>query len=151
VRRAAILVLLAGCAGCSQAAQNPGAIQCFGKATLAGNGVAQVFGGAGMVTFDCGNGAYIRQGTDVIDPPAPQPIPAPASSGSSFFMGTDGHRYWSAHPASPPRPVQAPPEPIQPKPLPPVSSPTIATPKPSSVNFKWGGDFKCTPLCANSP
>lgn len=153
--RAAILLLLVGCAACSQAAKNPGAIQCVGKATLAGNGAVAIYNGAGMLSFDCGAGAFIRQGSDVMEgTPVPTPDP-PAPPIGSYFMGTDGRRYWSAgppaqqparpDPAPRPRPMQAP-QGLRAKPLPLIIQP-IEAPRPSSTNFKWGGDLVCTPLC----
>jgi len=83
VRYLVVLLLLAGC---NIAQQQPGAIQCFGDAKLAGNGSLDFIGGGnGMLMFSCGNGAYIRQGADVsgapdpVIPPKPQPAPTPPS------------------------------------------------------------------------
>jgi len=71
MRFVAILILTV-LAGCNVAAKNPGAIQCQGKATLTAVGSVTMLGaGDGTVTFDCGDGAFIRQGADVTPPPTP--------------------------------------------------------------------------------
>ncbi len=127
----ALLVLLL-LTGCNIAQKNPGAIQCVGKATLAGNGAVAIYSGAGMLSFDCGSGAFLRQGADVMEgTPAPTPLP-PAPPIGSYFMGTDGRVYWSAGPPQsqsiPVQPV-APPvvQPHRPPVPPPFKQPSSST------------------------
>ncbi len=129
------LVLLLLLTACNIAQQHPGAIQCTGKATLAGNGAVAIYSGAGMLSFDCGSGAFLRQGADVMDgTPAPAPYP-PAPPIGNYFMGTDGRVYWSAGspqsqpvPASPASPASlaAPPmvQPHRPPTPPPFKQPS---------------------------
>ncbi len=119
----ALLVLLL-LTGCNIAQKNPGAVQCVGKATLAGNGAVAIYSGAGMLSFDCGSGAFIRQGADVMEgTPAPVTYP-PAPPVGSYFMGTDGRIYWSTAPQSTPTPTPQPtPQPQPPSGVPPVVQP----------------------------
>ena len=72
--------LLAGCdKELGYAGKNPGAVECAGKATMSFTGQGAFGPGgsgnnAGSITFDCGAGAYIKQGTpDITDPPNPAP------------------------------------------------------------------------------
>ncbi len=78
---AAVLMLLPACSHTlGYAGKNPGAVECKGKAvvTVQGNGFAGagVMGGeinAGSVTFDCGDGAWLKQGLPAIADPAGVP------------------------------------------------------------------------------
>lgn len=62
----AACLLIAACGALTKdlgsAGTSPGAIECKGKFTLSAIGAAQMFGGNGSITGDCGDGAYIRQG-----------------------------------------------------------------------------------------
>jgi hypothetical protein len=76
------LVLLGGCSGLEQnlgnAGANPGGVDCGGKGIISIVGNVSTFAGInGSVTFDCGTGAYFRQGV----PGSPVgPIASPASA-----------------------------------------------------------------------
>lgn len=133
------ILLLLLLTGCNIAQQHPGAIQCEGKATLAGNGAVAIYSGAGMLSFDCGSGAFLRQGADVMEgTPAPTPLP-PAPPIGSYFMGTDGRIYWSAAPPQSQAVVAPPAQPVAPPPIvrphrPPVPPPAVE--RPSSSTYR---------------
>ena len=61
------------------AGKNPGAVECAGKATMSFTGQGAFGPGgsannAGSITFDCGSGAYLKQGQpDITNPPNPAP------------------------------------------------------------------------------
>ncbi len=63
------------------AGAHPGEVECKGKATVSGNGAASAGAGIGgselnhfTITFDCGDGAYLRQGRPASSaPPAINP------------------------------------------------------------------------------
>jgi len=123
------LVVLLFLAGCNIAQQNPGAVQCQGKATLSANGALSMFGGGnGMVQFDCGPGAYIRQGADVSGAPDPVIPPKPSPS-----------------PPPPPLPPSPTPAPIVPPHRPPIPP---AAPTPLS---SMGPQRLLIPLIATKP
>ena len=81
-------VLLLSLTGCERelgyAGRNPGAVQCRGKATINITGQGAIGPGptnqgAGSITFDCGDGAYLEQGAPSITAPINNLPPAPVA------------------------------------------------------------------------
>ena len=81
------VLFLSGCGFLARdigyAGANPGSMECSGKAVITAQGSTTLsagLGGSGMnggtITFDCGSGAYFKQGSPATD----QAIQAPAKS-----------------------------------------------------------------------
>ena len=78
----AIAALLSGCASheLGYAGTHPGAIECNGKASISITGAAALGPGGtetgnGSVIFDCGSGAYLKQGPPSVTNNVPSNVP----------------------------------------------------------------------------
>jgi hypothetical protein len=90
----AMTLLMSGCAFMAHdigfAGKNPGSMECKGKAVVtvqgsmtAGSGIMGSGINGGTVTFDCGDGAFIKQGPPTTDPAVQGQSPAPPATVTS--------------------------------------------------------------------